>query len=225
MFDAYTPLAIKAILIAQKESERLGHNFVGTEQILLGLIGAGNSVAATVLGYSLKDVRAEVESIIGHGSGFVAGDIPFTLRAKRVLDNAWNEAKQLDQGYISTEHILLALVHEGEGIACKVLEQLGCDITKVRPRVFNLLNDKKIQKINEEKNMTQGFGKFWMVMVDGGDAPKVRHAHVEDARKEAVRLCSMSRKSTYILEAIENAIIPVPDVHIVTLVNSNIEKL
>jgi len=129
-------------MLAQEEARRLGHNFVGTEQILLGLIGEGTGVAAKVLkslGVNLKDSRIEVEKIIGRGSGFVAVEIPFTPRAKRVLELSLEEARQLGHNYIGTEHLLLGLIREGEGVAARVLENLNIDLTKVRTQVIGCL--------------------------------------------------------------------------------------
>ena len=125
MFERFTEKAIKVIMLAQEEARRLGHNFVGTEQVLLGLIGEGTGVAAKTLksmGVNLKDARVEVEKIIGRGSGFVAVEIPFTPRAKRVLELSWDEARQLGHNYIGVEHLLLGLIREGEGVAARVIE-------------------------------------------------------------------------------------------------------
>ncbi|WP_036909986.1 ATP-dependent Clp protease ATP-binding subunit [Prochlorococcus marinus] len=144
MFERFTEKAIKVIMLAQEEARRLGHNFVGTEQILLGLIGEGTGVAAKVLksmGVNLKDSRVEVEKIIGRGSGFVAVEIPFTPRAKRVLELFLEEARQLGHNYIGTEHLLLGLIREGEGVAARVLENLGVDLTKVRTQVIRMLGE------------------------------------------------------------------------------------
>ncbi len=144
MFERFTEKAIKVIMLAQEEARRLGHNFVGTEQILLGLIGEGTGIAAKTLksmGVNLKDARVEVEKIIGRGSGFVAVEIPFTPRAKRVLELSWDEARQLGHNYIGTEHLLLGLIREGEGVAARVLENLGVDLSKVRSHVIRLLGE------------------------------------------------------------------------------------
>ncbi|MGK7933510.1 MAG: ATP-dependent Clp protease ATP-binding subunit [Microcystaceae cyanobacterium] len=144
MFERFTEKAIKVIMLAQEEARRLGHNFVGTEQILLGLIGEGTGVAAKVLksmGVNLKDARIEVEKIIGRGSGFVAVEIPFTPRAKRVLELSLEEARQLGHNYIGTEHLLLGLIREGEGVAARVLENLGVDLSKVRTSVIRMLGE------------------------------------------------------------------------------------
>ena len=148
MFERFTEKAIKVIMLAQEEARRLGHNFVGTEQVLLGLIGEGTGIAAKTLksmGVNLKDARVEVEKIIGRGSGFVAVEIPFTPRAKRVLELSWDEARQLGHNYIGTEHLLLGLIREGEGVAARVLENLGVDLNKIRSNVVKMLGDSKPQ--------------------------------------------------------------------------------
>ncbi len=146
MFERFTEKAIRVIMLAQEEARHLGHNFVGTEQILLGLIGEGTGVAAKTLkamGITLKDARAEVEKIIGRGSGFVAVEIPFTPKAKRVLELSWDEARQLGHSYIGTEHLLLGLIREGEGVAARVIENLGVDLNKVRSNVVKMLGETK----------------------------------------------------------------------------------
>src|SRR5271156_5259293 len=142
MFERFTEKAIKVIMLAQEEARRLGHNFVGTEQILLGLIGEGTGIAAKTLksmGVNLKDARVEVEKIIGRGSGFVAVEIPFTPRAKRVLELSWDEARQLGHNFIGSEHLLLGLIREGEGVAARVLENLGVNLHDIRPQVMKML--------------------------------------------------------------------------------------
>ncbi len=147
MFERFTEKAIRVIMLAQEEARRLGHNFVGTEQILLGLIGEGAGVAEKTLksmGITLKDAREEVEKIIGRGSGFVAVEIPFTPRAKKVLELSWDEARQLGHNYIGTEHLLLGLIKEGHGVGVKVLENLGVDLNKCRANVIKLLGETKV---------------------------------------------------------------------------------
>jgi ATP-dependent Clp protease ATP-binding subunit ClpC len=145
MFERFTEKAIKVIMLAQEESRRLGHNFVGTEQILLGLIGEGTGLAFKVLnsmGVTLKDARVEVEKIIGRGTGFVAVEIPFTPRAKRVLELSLEEARQLGHNYIGTEHLLLGLIRENEGVAARVLENLGVVfLSKLRTQVIRSLGE------------------------------------------------------------------------------------
>merc|ERR1719387_2664993 len=144
MFERFTEKAIKVVMLAQEEARRLGHNFVGTEQILLGLIGESTGIAAKVLkslGVTLKAARDEVEKIIGRGSGFVAVEIPFTPRAKRVLEISLDEARQLGHNYIGTEHILLGLLREGEGLAARVLEFIGAEPSKIRSQVVKMVGE------------------------------------------------------------------------------------
>nr|YP_009402686.1 Clp protease ATP binding subunit [Compsopogon caeruleus]ARX96041.1 Clp protease ATP binding subunit [Compsopogon caeruleus] len=145
MFERFTEKAIKVIMLAQEEARRLGHNFVGTEQILLGLIGEGTGIAAQVLksmNINLKDARIEVEKIIGRGSGFVAVEIPFTPRAKRVLE------------LIGTEHLLMGLVREGEGVAARVLENLGVDVASIRAEVIQMLGENSDSSTSSSTNST-----------------------------------------------------------------------
>ena len=144
MFERFTEQAIKAIMLAQEEARRLGHNFVGTEQILLGLVGEGTGIAAKVLldmGLNLKEARNEIENIIGRGSGFLPPEIPFTPRVKRIFETALNEARQLGHNYIGTEHILLGLIQDDEGVAGKVLQNLGIDRQRVRTQVIRAVGE------------------------------------------------------------------------------------
>ena len=144
MFERFTEQSIKVIMLAQEEARRLGHNFVGTEQILLGLIAEGTGLASKVLkesGVSLKDGRNEVEKIIGRGSGFTPAEIPFTPRVKRMLEISLEEARKLDHNYIGTEHLLLGLLQDSEGVAAKVLDNLGIDRGKIRTQVIRSLGE------------------------------------------------------------------------------------
>ncbi|NDJ20134.1 AAA domain-containing protein [Nostoc sp. B(2019)] len=144
MFEHFTSEAIRVIMLAQEEARRLGHNFVGTEQILLGLMGEGTGVAAKVLtelGVTLKDARREVEKIIGRGSGFVPPEIPFTPKVKSLFEQSFKEAHSLGQNYINTEHLLLGLTEAGEGVAAKVLQNLGVDLKSVRSAVVRRLGE------------------------------------------------------------------------------------
>ncbi|MEC4811720.1 MAG: ATP-dependent Clp protease ATP-binding subunit [Scytonema sp. PMC 1069.18] len=144
MFEHFTSEAIKVIMLAQEEARRLGHNFVGTEQILLGLIGEGTGVAAKVLtdlGVTLKDARREVEKIIGRGSGFVPPEIPFTPKVKSLFEQSFKEARSLGHNYIGTEHLLLGLTEAGEGVAAKVLQNLGLDLSQIRTAVIRRLGE------------------------------------------------------------------------------------
>jgi ATP-dependent Clp protease ATP-binding subunit ClpA len=135
MFERFTAKAIKTIMLAQEEARRLGHNWVGTEQILLGLIGEGTGIASSVLqsrGVDLKTTRIEIEKIIGRGAGKVAIEIPFTPNAKRVLELSWDEARQLTHDYIGTEHLLLGLMRAGgDSVAARVLNNMGVSLASL----------------------------------------------------------------------------------------------
>lgn len=143
MFGRFTERAQKVIVLSQEEARRLGHNVVGTEHILLGLVAEGHGVAARVLQEwgELDTIRLEVEKVIGRGDGITIGQIGFTPRAKRVLELAFDEARQLGHTYIGTEHILLGLIREGEGVAAKVLSNVGADLERVRKQVLDLLGE------------------------------------------------------------------------------------
>ena len=143
MFERFTDRARRVVVLAQEEARALNHNYIGTEHILLGLIREGEGVAAKALesmGISREAVRSEVEDIIGKGSQPPSGYIPFTPRAKKVLELSLREALQLGHKYIGTEHILLGLIREGEGVAAQVLVKLGADLPRVRQQVIQLLS-------------------------------------------------------------------------------------
>ncbi|MDQ3324689.1 MAG: ATP-dependent Clp protease ATP-binding subunit [Actinomycetota bacterium] len=143
MFERFTDRARRVVVLAQEEARMLSHNYIGTEHILLGLIHEGEGVAAKALeslGISLEAVRAQVEDIIGQGQQAPSGHIPFTPRAKKVLELSLREALQLGHNYIGTEHILLGLIREGEGVAAQVLVKLGADLNRVRQQVIQLLS-------------------------------------------------------------------------------------
>jgi ATP-dependent Clp protease ATP-binding subunit ClpC len=125
---------------AQEEARRLGHNFVGTEQILIALIRRGGRLGAVLenFGITLNWARGEVETIVGCGSGFVAVEIPFTPRARRVLELSWDEARQLGHNFISPEHLMLAVLREGEGIACRILSDAGINTQRLRQAILKL---------------------------------------------------------------------------------------
>jgi ATP-dependent Clp protease ATP-binding subunit ClpC len=143
LFERFTDRARRVVVLAQEEARLLNHNYIGTEHILLGLIHEGEGVAAKALeslGISLEAVRQQVEEIIGQGGSSPSGHIPFTPRAKKVLELSLREALQLGHNYIGTEHILLGLIREGEGVAAQVLVKLGADLSRVRQQVIQLLS-------------------------------------------------------------------------------------
>jgi ATP-dependent Clp protease ATP-binding subunit ClpC len=147
MFDRFTERAIKVIMLAQEEARRLGHNFVGTEQILLGLIGEGTGIAAktlTDLGVTVADARIEVGTVLGKGSSLISAEMPFTPRSKRLLDLALKEAQQLGHKYVDTEHLLLGLLQDTEGLAATVLANLGLELEEVRAKVMAMMSERPV---------------------------------------------------------------------------------
>ena len=151
MFEKFTEGAIKVIMLSQEEARRMGHNFVGTEQLLLGVVGQRQGLggkALRLLGITLKKARKEVENYIGRGTGFVASEIPFTPRAKRVLEMAVQEGKDIGQNYVGTEHILLALIAEEDGVAIRTIEKLDVDIIHLRNKTLSLIKE------NQEEILT-----------------------------------------------------------------------
>ena len=142
MFEKFTDRARRVVVLAQEEARLLNHDYIGTEHLLLGLIHEGEGVAARALeslGISLEDVRRNVEEMIRRGQHELSGHIPFTPRAKKVLELSLRESQQLGHDYIGTEHILLGLIREGEGVAAQVLVKLGADLNRVRQQVLQLL--------------------------------------------------------------------------------------
>jgi len=143
LFERFTDRGRRVVVLAQEEARLLNHNYIDTEHLLLGLIHEGEGVAAGALeslGISLEAVRAQVEEMIGHGERPPTGHIPFTPRAKKVLELSLREALQLGHNYIGTEHILLGLIREGEGVAAQVLVRLGADLSRVRQQVIWVLS-------------------------------------------------------------------------------------
>jgi ATP-dependent Clp protease ATP-binding subunit ClpA len=149
MFQRFTDRARRVVVLAQEEASRLDHNYIGTEHLLLGLISEGEGVAAAALkslGISLAPVRQQVEEIIGRGQEAPQGHIPFTPRAKKVLELSLRESQQLGHNYIGTEHILLGLIREGDGVAAQVLVRLGADRNRVRQQVIQLLHGRTAEE-------------------------------------------------------------------------------
>jgi ATP-dependent Clp protease ATP-binding subunit ClpA len=143
MFERFTDRARRVIVLAQEEARLLNHNYIGTEHILLGLAHEGQGVAARALeslGIQLQALRSQVEQVIGQGQQAPTGHIPFTPRAKKVLELSLRESQQLGHNYIGTEHLLLGLIREGEGVAAQVLVKLGADLSRVRQQVIQLLS-------------------------------------------------------------------------------------
>jgi len=148
MLERFTDRARRVVKLAEEEARRLGHNYIGTEHILLGLIREGEGVAAKALeslGISLDAVRQQVEEIIGRGQQAPFDVIPFTPRSKKVLELSLRESQQLGHNYIGTEHILLGLIREGDGVAAQVLVKLGADLNRVRQQVIQLISGQQPQ--------------------------------------------------------------------------------
>jgi ATP-dependent Clp protease ATP-binding subunit ClpC len=161
MFERFTDRARRVVVLAQEEARMLNHNYIGTEHILLGLIHEGEGVAAKALeslGIALEGVRQQVEEIIGQGQQAPSGHIPFTPRAKKVLELSLREALQLGHNYIGTEHILLGLIREGEGVAAQVLVKLGADLNRVRQQVLQLLSGYQGKEPSESGSSGRGEG-------------------------------------------------------------------
>ncbi len=159
MFEKFTDRARRVIVLAQEEARMLNHNYIGTEHLLLGLIHEGQGVAARALeslGISLEDVRQNVVEMIGRGQEAPAGHIPFTPRAKKVLELSLRESRQLGHEYIGTEHILLGLIREGEGVAAQVLVKLGADLNRVRQQVLQLLGGRPREEGAEGETAVTG---------------------------------------------------------------------
>jgi len=146
MFEKFTEGAIKVIMLAQEEARRMGHNFVGTEQLLLGVIGQRHGIggrALAQLSVTLKKTRKEIEKYIGRGTGFVASEIPFTPRAKRVLEMSIHEGQDLGVNYVGTEHVLLSLINEADGIAMRTLDKLRVNIPKLRHLILTYIEEQQ----------------------------------------------------------------------------------
>jgi ATP-dependent Clp protease ATP-binding subunit ClpC len=153
MFERFTDRARQVMVLAQEEARMLNHNYIGTEHILLGLIHEGEGVAAKALEslrISLDAVRQQVEEIIGQGQQAPSGHIPFTPRAKKVLELSLRESQKLGHNYIGTEHILLGLIREGDGVAAQVLVKLGADLNRVRQQVIQLLHGHQSAEVTGE---------------------------------------------------------------------------
>ena len=156
-FDKFTERARKVLTLAQEEAQRFNHNYIGTEHLLLGLVREGDGVAARVLsnmGVQLPKVRSAVEFIIGRGETMVMGEIGLTPRAKKVIELAVDEARRLNHHYIGTEHLLLGLVREGEGIAAGVLESLGVNLEKVRAQVMQVVSQSPSYSQSKQQTKT-----------------------------------------------------------------------
>ena len=168
MFERFTDRARKVVVLAQTEARMLNHNYIGTEHILLGLVAESEGIAGqalTSLGISLEAVRSQVVEIIGEGKAAPTGHIPFTPRAKKVLELSLREALQLGHNYIGTEHILLGLIREGEGVAAQVLVKLGADLKRARETVLALLSDSVPEGVRSAGQIDKGTSYVRVIQV------------------------------------------------------------
>ena len=185
MFEKFTEGAIKVIMLSQEEARRMGHNFVGTEQLLLGVIGQRHGIGARALKklkVTLKKARKEIELYIGRGTGFVASEIPFTPRAKRVLEMAVHESKDLGQNFVGTEHILLALIAESDGVAMRTLDKLNVDIHKLRNLILTYIEETQEEIL---RPLTQA-EKFLLEREKKGSPTPTLDEYAENVTKEAI---------------------------------------
>jgi ATP-dependent Clp protease ATP-binding subunit ClpC len=185
MFEKFTEGAIKVIMLSQEEARRMGHNFVGTEQLLLGVIGQRHGIGARALKkmkVTLKKARKEIELYIGRGTGFVASEIPFTPRAKRVLEMAVHEGKDLGQNFVGTEHILLALIAESDGVAMRTLDKLNVDIHKLRNLILTYIEENQEEIL---RPLTQA-EKFLLEREKKGSPTPTLDEYAENITKEAI---------------------------------------
>ena len=185
MFEKFTEGAIKVIMLSQEEARRMGHNFVGTEQLLLGVIGQRHGIGARALKkmkVTLKKARKEIELYIGRGTGFVASEIPFTPRAKRVLEMAVHESKDLSQNFVGTEHILLALIAESDGVAMRTLDKLNIDIQKLRSLIYAYIEETQEEIL---RPLTQA-EKFLLERDKKGSPTPTLDEYAENVTKEAI---------------------------------------
>ena len=185
MFEKFTEGAIKVIMLSQEEARRMGHNFVGTEQLLLGVIGQRHGIGARALKklrVTLKKARKEIELYIGRGTGFVASEIPFTPRAKRVLEMAVHEGKDLGQNFVGTEHILLALIAESDGVAMRTLDKLNVDIAKLRNLILTFIEETQEEIL---RPLTQA-EKFLLEREKKGSPTPTLDEYAENITKEAM---------------------------------------
>jgi len=185
MFEKFTEGAIKVIMLSQEEARRMGHNFVGTEQLLLGVIGQRHGIGARALKklkVTLKKARKEIELYIGRGTGFVASEIPFTPRAKRVLEMAVHESKDLGQNFVGTEHLLLALIAESDGVAMRTLDKLNVDIQKLRNLILTYIEETQEEIL---RPLTQA-EKFLLEREKKGSPTPTLDEYAENVTKEAI---------------------------------------
>lgn len=190
VFERFTDRARRVVVLAQEEARLLNHNYIGTEHLLLGLLHEGEGVAAQTLGsldVALEAVRARVEALIGEGAQSPSGHIPFTPRAKKVLELALREALQLGHSFIGTEHLLLGLIREGQGVGAQVLAELGVDLRRVRDQVVGIIGAEGAERLESEGiDVSAGGGQEVLVNSLMEEVRRLRRD--VDRLREALRL-------------------------------------
>jgi ATP-dependent Clp protease ATP-binding subunit ClpA len=187
MFERFTDRARRVVVLGQEEARLLNHDYIGTEHLLLGLIHEGEGVAALALeslGIRLVAVRSQVEEVIGQGQSAPVGHIPFTPRAKKVLELSLRESQQLGHNYIGTEHILLGLIREGQGVAAQILVKLGADLSRVRQQVIQLLSGYAGGKEAAEQAGEQAGARTRLVRMTVPDDLRELEEQLAQARRE-----------------------------------------
>jgi ATP-dependent Clp protease ATP-binding subunit ClpC len=187
MFERFTDRARRVMVLAQEEARLLNHNYIGTEHLLLGLIHEGEGVAAQALeslGVSLPTVRQQVEETIGRGQQALSGRIPFTPRAKKVLELSRREALAMGHNYVGTEHILLGLLREGDGVAAQVLVRMGADLNRVRQQVIRILSG------HQDKDEPKGAPRGALARPPAGSTGRCRKSW--DGSSRSIRSCRPS---------------------------------
>jgi ATP-dependent Clp protease ATP-binding subunit ClpC len=204
MFEKFTDRARRVIVLAQEEARLLSHDYIGTEHLLLGLIHEGKGVAARALeslGISLEDVRRQVEEIVPRGQHELSGHIPFTPRAKKVLELSLRESQQLGHDYIGTEHILLGLIREGEGVAAQVLVSLGADLDRVRQQVLQLLGGRGEAGESEAGGRREAEGSRWQA--EGGLAGSESEVRIVGSPAQLAEILARLRSIDVRLAAVQ----------------------
>ena len=201
MFERFTDRARRVVVLSQEEARRLDHNYIGTEHLLLGLLAEEDGVAAQALramDISLEAARSGVEDIIDPGDGAPSGHMPFTPRAKKVLELSLREALQLGHNYIGTEHILLGLIREGQGVAAQVLQKLGADLGRVRQQVIEILSARAAEAPQDVRSVS---GKAVAVALEGDIRDEELRAVLAQALE---RLASLDREVTALRNLVED---------------------
>jgi hypothetical protein len=208
MFERFTDRARLVLVLAQEEAKRLGHNFIGTEHILLGLMAQGEGIVADTLGpypFTRAEVAAKVQAAIGSSQGPTVGSPPFTIRAKKVIELALRESLQLGHSYIGAEHLLLGLIRQGEGLACQILHELGVNLAALRGRVIHRIKApeaKLLRTLGQRMDMVSTTTS-WQAVCDLGDFVVKEHRLLIKALRPQVGNLPQPMLARELLQALE----------------------